>query len=158
VTGQTAPELIAARADAAQPNMGLTTWKSDIVRKGDVTVSKNYLREEEIAELNRIVVMFLDFAEDQARRRKQIFLQDWETRVDDFLRFNERAVLPNAGAMSREEADRHAHEEYARFEERRRLEAERTGEADVMKALEDTAREVERVKKSSPVRGKQRRK
>jgi hypothetical protein len=154
VTGRTAPELIAARADAGLPNMGLTTWKGDVVRKGDVTVSKNYLREEEITELNRIVVMFLDFAEDQARRRKQIFLRDWETRLDDFLRFNERAVLPNAGGMSREEADRRAHEEYAQFEDRRRLEAERAGEAEVMKMLEQTAREVERVKKESPGRRK----
>ena len=68
VTGKTAPELIAERADAARPNMGLTAWKSDVVRKGDVTVAKNYLREKEITELNRIVVMFLDFAEDQALR------------------------------------------------------------------------------------------
>jgi hypothetical protein len=96
VTGKTAPELIAERADAARPNMGLTTWKGEVVRKGDVTIAKNYLREDEISELNRIVVMFLDFAEDQARRRKQIFLHDWETRLDDFLRFNQRAVLPNA--------------------------------------------------------------
>jgi hypothetical protein len=75
VTGRTAPELIAERADGSLPNMGLTTWKGDAVRKGDVTVAKNYLHENEISELNRIVVMFLDFAEDQARRRKQIFLQ-----------------------------------------------------------------------------------
>jgi len=153
VTGQTAPELIAARADAGLPNMGLTTWKGDVVRKGDVTVSKNYLREDEITELNRIVVMFLDFAEDQARRRKQIFLRDWETRLDDFLRFNERAVLTNAGGMSREEADRRAHEEYTQFEERRRLEAERAG-AEAMNVLEQTARDVEKVKKLSG-RGKQ---
>jgi len=154
VTGKTAPELIAARADANLANMGLTTWKGDILRKGDVTVSKNYLREDEITELNRIVVMFLDFAEDQARRRRQIFLRDWETRLDDFLRFNERAVLPNAGAMSREEADHHAHEVYAQFEERRRLEAERAGEEEVMKALEEAARDVEKVKKASPGRRK----
>ena len=96
-TGQTAPELIASRADAAKPNMGLTTWKGAVVRKGDVTVAKNYLTEAEITELNRIVVMFLDYAEDQARRRRQVFLADWEARLDDFLRFNERAVLPNAG-------------------------------------------------------------
>jgi len=62
VTGKTAPELIAERADATRTNMGLTTWKSDVVRKGDVTVAKNYLRDDEISELNRIVVMFLDFA------------------------------------------------------------------------------------------------
>ena len=74
VTGKTAPELITERADATRPNMGLTAWKGGVVRKGDVTVAKNYLREQEISELNRIVVMFLDFAEDQARRRKQIFL------------------------------------------------------------------------------------
>jgi len=73
-TGKTAPELVAERADAARPNMGLTGWRGDVVRKGDVTTAKNYLRDDEIAELNRIVVMFLDFAEDQARRRKQVFL------------------------------------------------------------------------------------
>jgi len=74
VAGKTAPELIAERADATQPNMGLTTWKGDVVRKGDVTIAKSYLHEDEISELNRIVVMFLDFAEDQSRRRKQVFL------------------------------------------------------------------------------------
>jgi len=78
-TGKTAPELIAERADASQPNMGLTTWKSGVVRKGDVTIAKNYLREGEIGQLNRIVVMFLDFAEDQALRRKQIFLKTWQS-------------------------------------------------------------------------------
>ena len=70
VTGKTVPELFAARADAAKPNMGLTTWQGSVVRKGDVAVAKNYLREGEITELNRVVTMFLDFAEDQARRRK----------------------------------------------------------------------------------------
>jgi len=153
VTGRTAPELIAERADAARPNMGLTTWKGGVVRKGDVTVAKNYLREDEISELNRIVVMFLDFAEDQARRRKQIFLRDWETRLDDFLRFNERAILPNAGAMTRGDADRRAHEEYARFEVSRRLDAENAGEA--MKMLEQAARDAEKVKSPAP-RGRKR--
>ena len=95
-TGMTAPELIVRRVDAAKPNMGLTNWKGDIVRKGDVIIAKNYLGEPEINELNRIVVMFLDFAEDQARRRKQIFLADWQTKLDEFLRFNDRAVLPDA--------------------------------------------------------------
>lgn len=104
-TGKTAPELIAERADASQPNMGLTTWKGGVVRKGDVTIAKNYLREDEIQQLNRIVVMFLDFAEDQALRRKQIFLENWQTRLDDFLRLNERAILPDAGKVTREQAD-----------------------------------------------------
>lgn len=150
VTRKTAPELIASRADAMQANMGLTTWKGDVVRKSDVTVAKNYLGGEEIGELNRVVGMFLDFAEDQALRRKQIFLRDWETRLDDFLRFNERGVLPDAGGVSREQADRRAHDEYARFEERRRLDAERAGAADVMRSLEQVAREVESAQKLKP--------
>jgi len=73
-TGRTAPELIAGRADHTKPNMGLNTWKGDVVRKADVTVAKNYLNQDEISGLNRIVTMWLDFAEDQARRRKQVFL------------------------------------------------------------------------------------
>lgn len=77
--------------------MGLTAWKGGVVRKGDVTVAKNYLRETEIDELNRIVVMFLDFAEDQAKRRKQIFLRTWQSRLEDFLRLNDRAILHDAG-------------------------------------------------------------
>jgi hypothetical protein len=99
VTGKTAPEFIAERADAEASNMGLTAWKKSRVMKADVTIAKNYLREGEISELNRIVTMFLDFAEDQAARRKQIFLSDWRNRLDDFLRFNERAVLPDAGRV-----------------------------------------------------------
>lgn len=130
-TGLTAPELIAARAQADAPNMGLTSWRGDQVLKSDVVIAKNYLSETEIDELNRIVVMFLDFAEDQARRRAQIFLKDWQARLDDFLRFNDRAVLPNAGRVSREEANRVASEEYSRFAERRRAEFEAAGEAEL---------------------------
>lgn len=107
-TGMTAPELIASRADHSRPNVGLTTWKGDTVRKSDVTIAKNYLNESEITELNRIVTMWLDFAEDQARRRKQVFLRDWETKLDDFLEFNERAVLGNKGKISKTDADAHA--------------------------------------------------
>lgn len=141
-TGQTAPELIAGRADAAKPNMGLTNWKGALVRKGDVTVAKNYLTEAEITELNRIVVMFLDYAEDQARRRRQVFLADWETKLDDFLRFNERAVLPNAGKVSREDADRIAGEAYDQFSARRRALREDEAEAELIRDLEDKAKRL----------------
>ena len=151
VTGQTAPELIASRADAAKPNMGLTAAKSASVRKGDVTIAKNYLNEAEITELNRIVVMFLDFAEDQARRRKQVFLADWKTRLDDFLRFNERAVLPNAGRVTRVEADRKAIAEYERFATRRRAELEAEGEDAAIRELEAAAKALpERAKSRAP--------
>ncbi len=141
-TGKTAPELIAERADATQPNMGLTSWKGGVVRKGDVTVAKNYLSEEEISELNRIVVMFLDFAEDQARRRKQIFLHNWQTRLDDFLQFNERSILQHAGRVSREQADTHAQQEYERFAARRRAQLEAEAEADTLKQLEAQVKQL----------------
>ena len=135
-TGKTAPELITERADATRPNMGLTAWKGGIVRKGDVTVAKNYLRETEISELNRIVVMFLDYAEDQARRRKQVFLTDWKSKLDEFLRFNERNILPNAGKVSRETAGEKTEDEYQRFSARRRAQIEKHAEADTLKELE----------------------
>ncbi len=147
VTGKTAPELIAERADAAQPNMGLTAWKSGAVRKGDVTVAKNYLHEDEITELNRIVVMFLDFAEDQARRRKQIFLHNWQARLHDFLRLNERPVLSDAGKVSREQADAIAQQEYDRFAARRRVRLENEAEADTFKLLEDGVKKLPRPKR-----------
>jgi hypothetical protein len=141
-TGMTAAELIAQRANHARPNMGLSTWKSDSVGRADVTVAKNYLMEDEIGELNRIVVMWLDFAEDQARRRKQVFLRDWEKRLDDFLRFNEREVLDNAGSVTKAEADDHARAEYDRFAARRRALLEAEGERTALSALEAAARRL----------------
>ncbi len=147
VTGKTAPELIAQRANSLEQNMGLTSWKGAVVRKGDVTVAKNYLRENEISELNRIVVMFLDFAEDQAIRRKQVFLHDWPIKLDVFLKFNERQVLPDAGKVSREAADEKAEQEYERFSERRRIATEEQAENDAMKELEETAKKLPKPKK-----------
>ena len=145
-TGKTAPELIAERADASRPNMGLTAWKGGVVRKGDVTIAKNYLREDEITGLNFIVVMFLDYAEDQARRRKQVFLRDWKEKLDQFLQFNERNVLPGLGRISREQADELAHEHYARFEQRRRTAAELEAEDEAVKQLTETAKKLPAAK------------
>lgn len=149
-TEKTAAELIAERADSSQPNMGLTAWRTGVVRKGDVTIAKNYLREDEIEELNRIVVMFLDFAEDQARRKKQIFLQNWVTRLHDFLNLNERAILPDAGKVSREEAHRLAEEEYERFAARRREALEAQGEADLLGLLDAEVKKLPKPKKPKP--------
>ncbi len=148
-TGMTAAELIKDRADHNLPNMGLTSWKSQKIRKSDVTIAKNYLQEEEIGELNRIVVMWLDFAEDQARRRKQVFMKDWEQRLDDFLRFNDREVLPYAGSVSKETADKAAKSEYERFGEGRRNLKEAAGQADTIEALEQTARHLPKPKDTS---------
>ncbi|PNU20132.1 hydroxyacid dehydrogenase [Geothermobacter hydrogeniphilus] len=140
-TGQTAAELIASRADAAKPNMGLTVWKGEIVRKGDVTVAKNYLHTDEIDELNRIVVMWLDYAEDQARRRKQVFLRDWQEKLDQFLQFNERKVLPDAGRVSKTSADKKAALEYEKFAARRREAREDKGAEETIRQLEALSKE-----------------
>jgi hypothetical protein len=149
-TGKTAAELIAERADAAQPNMGLKAWHGGVVRKGDVTIAKNYLREDEIEELNRLVVMFLDFAEDQAKRKKQIFLQNWVTRLHDFLNLNERSILTNAGKVSREEARQLAEAEYEQFAARRREALEAQGEADLLGLLDKEMKKLPKPKKPKP--------
>jgi hypothetical protein len=133
ITGKTAAELISERADATKPNMGLTTWKGAKVRKGDVTVAKNYLNMAEIEGFNRIVSMYLDYAEDQARRRKKLYMRDWREKLDAFLKFNERDILEHAGKVSMEVAQALALEEYESFNRRRIAEdAER-------EALEDDA-------------------
>jgi len=128
ISGKTAAELISDRADASKPNMGLTTWKSAKVRKADVTVAKNYLNEEEISSLSRIVNMYLDYAEDQAKRRKEIFMRDWREKLNAFLRFNERDILTNAGKVSKVVADKLAVEQYEIFNQNR-LKQEAEGEA-----------------------------
>ncbi|QOX80484.1 virulence RhuM family protein [Trichlorobacter lovleyi] len=139
-TGMTAPELIHSRADHTKSNMGLTSFKAGEVRKTDVTIAKNYLNEEEIRQLNRIVTMWLDFAEDQALRRKQVFMKDWEQKLDEFLRFNDRRVLENAGSVSKKHAEAHARDEYEQFAQQRREHKEAVGEEESIKALEEAAR------------------
>jgi hypothetical protein len=143
VTGLTAPEIIAKRVNPELPNMGLISWKGTRVLKGDVKVAKNYLKEDEIKEPNRIVGMFLDYAEDQAQRRKQVFLKDWPERLDAFLSFNDREVLPGLGRISRDAAEQRAFAAYEQFSERRRLAAEEQGAIDSMIALEDAAQIAE---------------
>lgn len=155
VTGKTAAELIASRADHEKPNMGLTNWKGVWVAKTDVTVAKNYLQEAEIGELNRIVVMWLDFAEDQARRRKQVFIRDWKAKLGEFLRFNERRVLTGAGLVSHDKAIAKAETAYEEFAARRRALLEAQGERDGVDALDAAARQLEapRRKTRRPNRG-----
>jgi hypothetical protein len=142
-TGMTAAELIAGRADHEHPSMGLTSWKGEVVRKGDITIAKNYLSKEEIGELNRIVTMWLDFAEDQARRRRQVFLRDWQGKLDEFLRFNEREVLSDKGRVSKADADARAEAEYECFAGRRRALLEAEGERVRQKALEEAAKALQ---------------
>ncbi|BBG60702.1 2-hydroxyacid dehydrogenase [Providencia rustigianii] len=136
-TGMTAAELIASRADASQLDMGLTSYKSDEIRKTDVIIAKNYLRENELKELNRIVNMWLDFAEDQALRRKQVFLQDWDTKLDQFLSFNDREVLQGTGGISKKAADEKAKEMFDIYAQKRRQLKEAEGARANIAALKD---------------------
>jgi len=140
VTHKTAAELIASRVDAAKPNMGITSIDAEQIKSTDVTVAKNYLSESEIDELNRIVVMWLDYAEDQAKRKQQIFLKDWEEKLDSFLEFNDRDVLKNFGNISKKEADKKAKGEYKKFSAKRREKREAIGAIENIKALENIAK------------------
>lgn len=118
ITGKTAAELIEDRADAAQPNMGLTTWKNapkGKILKTDIGTAKNYLKEKEIKELERIVTMYLDFAELQAERQIPMKMADWVTRLDAFLQFNEYQILKDTGKVSHEVAVKLAEKEYQKF-------------------------------------------
>jgi hypothetical protein len=119
VHGHTAAELIAERADASKPNMGLTSFKGAKVRKADVDIAKNYLAQEEISALNRIVTMYLDYAEDQAKRQAAMHMADWEEKLNAFLRFTGREVLDNAGKISAEIAKQLAEREYEVFDTHR---------------------------------------
>lgn len=119
ISGKTAAELISQRVDAAKPNMGLTAWKGAKVRKSDVIIAKNYLNEKEMEGLNRIVTMYLEFAEDQAMRHRQVFMRNWREKLDAFLQFNEREILHNAGKVSKAVADRLAEEQYDIFNQQR---------------------------------------
>ena len=140
ITGHTAAELIAERANARKPNMGLTNWKGAKVRKGDVTVAKNYLNEEEIRNLNRIITMYLDYAEVQAERKQPIYMKDWVQKLDAFLQFNEREILAGSGQVSMEVAKRLALEEYVKFSRRRIAEDDNEAEAE----FERTVKELEK--------------
>ncbi|RJK68115.1 hydroxyacid dehydrogenase [Serratia marcescens] len=135
-TGHTAAELIYQRADANQPHMGLSSYKGEEVRKSDVTVAKNYLNQDEVSELNRVVNMWLDFAEDQARRRQQVFLRDWQDKLDQFLQFNDRDVLQGAGTVSKKAADEKAQAEYVQYAEQQRRLKEAAGEQDIAGLLQ----------------------
>lgn len=135
-TSHTAAELIHQRADANQPHMGLSSYKGEEVRKSDVTVAKNYLNQDEVSELNRVVNMWLDFAEDQARRRQQVFLRDWQDKLDQFLQFNDRDVLQGAGTVSKKAADEKAQAEYVQYAEQQRRLKEAAGEQDIAGLLQ----------------------
>ena len=118
ITGHTAPEIIYERADSTKEHMGMQTWKNapnGKILKSDVTISKNYLYKEEMSGLNDIVNMYLDYAENQAKRNKLMSMNDWITKLDSFLQFNEYDLMENLGIVSREVADSLAIKEYEKY-------------------------------------------
>jgi len=146
IHGRTAAEIIRERAGAGKPHMGLTTWKNAPhrpIRRADVTVAKNYLTEPEIRELNRVVSMYLDYAEDQARRHRPMHMAEWVERLDAFLRFNDRNILTHAGTVSHELAEQHAHEQFEKYEQKRLADEAARPTSDFDK-LVDKSKQIER--------------
>lgn len=134
ITGQTAAEIIHSRADGSKENMGLTTWKNapgGRIRKTDVGIAKNYLTEQELDGLNRIVSMYLDYAENQARKGVVMYMNDWVKKLDAFLQFNEEAILHHQGKISHEVAQALAESEYDKF----RIIQDKLYESDFDKAI-----------------------
>lgn len=134
ITGQTAAELIATRVDSTKENMGLTTWKNapkGAIRKTDVAIAKNYLNEKELDGLNRIVTMYLDYAENQAKKGVVMYMKDWVVKLDAFLQFNEEAILKHQGKVSHEIALTLAENEFEKF----RIAQNKLIESDFDKAL-----------------------
>ncbi|MGW1454517.1 virulence RhuM family protein [Salegentibacter agarivorans] len=138
-THQTAAELIVKRADADKLNMGLSTWKGSIVRKQDITVAKNYLTEDELDSLNRLVVIFLETAELRAKRKQDLTMRFWQKNLDKIIAFNDLQVLDNPGKISHKQMEKKVRDQYEVFDEKRKKQA--AAEADridleELKALE----------------------
>lgn len=136
VIGHTAAELVVARSDPGKPNMNLQSWTGARVRKADVIVAKNYLSAEEITELNRIVTMFLDYAEDRASQRKHLTLDDWRAYVDRFITFNERPLLNGNGRISHDAMKRIAHDRYDEFDRQWKQQDAIAADLEELKAIE----------------------
>jgi hypothetical protein len=142
VTHQTAAELIVSRADASQPNMGLTTWKGSIVRKGDVIIAKNYLQNNEIDSLNRLVDIFITSAEERVKGRRDLTLDYWRKNVDNLLTFQEKDILQGKGSISNAEAEDIVKGIYDTFNAKRKQLDAQQADAEDIKMLEDLEKSI----------------
>jgi len=145
ITGMTAAEIIHQRADSDQPNMGLTSFRGEKVRKGDVVIAKNYLQEEELRALNNLVEQYLVFAEGQAMRRIPMYMKGWIAKLDGFLSLNDRDILGDAGRISHEMAKQLAETEYEKFN-RKRIASKDKLDSD----FDKTVKMIEQQKKKLP--------
>jgi hypothetical protein len=144
ITGHTASEIIIDRVNADKENLGLTTWKNapkGAIRKTDVSIAKNYLNSNELDGLNRIVSMYLDYAEMQAKNGKVMYMKDWVQRLDAFLQFNEQAILQNAGKISHELAIQKAESEYEKYRLKQIADFESDFEQEVKKVKPTTKKD-----------------
>ena len=142
VTHQTAAELIVARANAELPNMGLTTWKGSVVRKGDVIIAKNYLQNDEIDSLDRLVDIFLTSAEERVKGRRDLTLDYWRKNVDNLLTFQEKDILQGHGSISNAEAEATVKQVYYVFNARRKQLEAQEADAEDLKMLEDLEKTI----------------
>ena len=143
VTGKTAAEIIVSRADASQPTMSLTSWKGKIVRKQDIYIAKNYLTEDELDSLNRMVVIFIETAELQTKGRKDISMKFWQENVDGIITFNKKDLLVGKGSVSNAQMEEFVEKVYVQFDQQRKqYELQQADEQDMLelKELEDNVK------------------
>ena len=145
-TRHTAAELILRRADAAKPNMALTTWSGSRVRKQDVIVAKNYLTHDEVDTLNRLVVIFLEQAELRVKQQQDLTLDFWRANVDKMLAFNDQPLLNGPGSVSHGDMKRIVHERYDAFEQNRRASEARVADEDDLRQLEELEKQLKKKK------------
>lgn len=142
ITGQTAAEIVMARAKADEPNMGLTSWKGKVVRKQDVIIAKNYLTADELDSLNRLVVIFLEMAEFRAKSRQNLTMDYWRENVDKILVANEQPLLGNAGTVSNQMMEDFAHKVYVDFDARRKQQDAIAADAEDIQQLLELEQEL----------------
>ena len=142
VTEKTAAEIVVSRADAAQPNMALTSWKGKIVRKQDIYIAKNYLTEDELDSLNRLVIIFLEVAELQAKGRKDITMKFWRENVDSIITFNKKNLLIGKGSITNEQMEQYVETVYDNFHEKRKYFELQQADAEDMEELKQLEEKI----------------
>ena len=146
VTNQTAAEIVVSRADAQKQNMGLTSWKGTIVRKGDVFTAKNYLTEDEIDTLNRLVVVFLESAELRAKNRQDITMDFWQENVDKIIEFNDKKLLKDRGPVSKSQMEKIAGQVYEEFNNKRKIADAQQADLEDLKQIEMLEKQIKENK------------
>ena len=141
--GHTAAEIIYDRADATKPYMGLTSFSGKTPKRAEVGIAKNYLNEQELDKLNRIVSLYLDFAELQAKNRRAMYMKDWIAKLDDFLRLSENEILTHVGKISHKLAMQHAEAEFERYKQQ-----QLTEKSAIEKDFEESLKHLEKLEKS----------